>query len=254
MDTMYDSSFFDSIEGYAKTSALILHDMLKEIYSFDSVVDVGCGNGAWLSVFQEKGVKTIKGIDGSYVDQSQLRIPKECFHPHDLTQPVSLNQRFDLAISLEVGEHLPEARAVSFVADIVAFSDVVLFSAALPGQGGTYHINEQWPTYWAHLFAQHDYVAFDCFRPRLWNRKNIAWYYAQNIVLYVKREVAENGKLNATFLGAPGAPLSLIHPLLFHFRTVDPGIGPIVRSIPQLMNQALRKRLKGETTALPNFE
>ena len=251
---MYDGSFFDSIEDYAKSSAAVLYDLLRPLYSFESVVDIGCGNGVWLSVFQEKGVKTILGVDGSYVDQSQLRIPGESFHPHDLTKPFKLDKRFDLAISLEVGEHLPAERAASFVGDITALSDVVLFSAALPGQGGTYHINEQWPAYWARLFEQHGYIAFDCFRPKLWNRRDVAWYYAQNIVLYVRPTVLESGRLDAAHLGQKGIPLSLVHPLLYHFRTEDAGISSVLRRIPQLLQRALNKRLKGELLPLPKFE
>lgn len=113
--------------------------------NFCSAVDFGCRGGSWLSVFRDLGVETVYGIDGDWVDVSQLRIPVECFHAVALDGPLSLPSRFDLAICLEVAEHLPPERVMSFIGELCAAAPVVLFSAAIPHQGGVNHVNKQWP-------------------------------------------------------------------------------------------------------------
>jgi len=147
------------------------------------VVDVGCGDGTWLSVFREQGVIDVLGIDGDYVEPENLQIPVHQFMTWNLTQPVLLNQTFDLAVSLEVAEHLPEESAFGFVDTLVRLSDVVLFSAAIPHQGGTNHINEQWPDYWIALFEAQGYIAIDILRGRIWDNAEVQPWYAQNGVL-----------------------------------------------------------------------
>src|SRR5438046_10610902 len=92
-----------------------------------SVVDLGCGIGTWLAVFAEHNVGDYVGIDGDYVDRSQLLIPPERFLSGDLSEPVELNRRFDLAVSLEVAEHLPAASARVLVASLTGLPPVVLF-------------------------------------------------------------------------------------------------------------------------------
>jgi 2-polyprenyl-3-methyl-5-hydroxy-6-metoxy-1,4-benzoquinol methylase len=73
-DSPYDNKFFDGQREFALRSARIVVPVLLKIIKPASVVDVGCGHGAWLRAFQENGVKVIKGLDGSYIDQSQLLI------------------------------------------------------------------------------------------------------------------------------------------------------------------------------------
>ena len=154
----------------------------------NSVVDIGCGVGTWLAAWQQRsgGGISICGVDGDYVDHSQLFIDEKFFHPFNLEERVNLNRRFDLVESLEVAEHLSPARADSFVEDLTRLGDVILFSAAIPAQGGTNHVNEQWQSYWAQKFLRLNYVAVDCIRPKIWERGDIAVYYRQNIFLYVK--------------------------------------------------------------------
>src|SRR5690606_16087480 len=111
-----------------------------------SVVDVGCGLGTFLRAFKDLGVKDVYGLDGPWVRRDLLYkyIEEGEFEEADLEKPIEVTRRFDLAISLEVAEHLSEARADGFVADLGKLSDNILFSAAIPGQGGDHHINEQW--------------------------------------------------------------------------------------------------------------
>ena len=181
--------------------------VLFEIYKPSSILDVGCGLGNWIQVAKQMGITDVIGVDGSYVDRSLLKINEQEFVEKDLTQAFQLNRRFDLAISLEVAEHLPESSAASFIKSITAHADVVLFSAALPGQGGQNHINEQWPEYWQQHFEHNGFVMLDCIRPKIWNNNKIERWYRQNIFLAVK-----NGHPLAE--GNNSTVLSLVHPEL----------------------------------------
>ena len=183
-----------------------------------SVVDVGCGTGVWLAGFRDRGVTDVIGVDGAYIDTRQLRIPPDLFVSADLTEPLELGRSFDLALSLEVAEHLPGTRAERFVDTLTRLASIVLFSAAIPGQPGMHHVNLQWPDYWASLFAEHDYVCIDCIRPLLWRNADFEWYYAQNTLLYARRDNADRTASAFTVdLLVDDAPRALIHPHLFEY-------------------------------------
>jgi len=184
----YSHGFFTSQWESALRSARLVTPVLLKLFEPQSVVDFGCGWGAWLKGFEELGVTDVSGIDGDYVDRSKLLFDALRFQPADLRQPICLDRRHDLALCLEVAEHLPKERAAGMVADLVKAAPVVMFSSAIPGQGGVGHINEQWPSYWARLFAQHAYVLVDALRPHLRNERGVEFYYRQNLVLYVDRE------------------------------------------------------------------
>jgi SAM-dependent methyltransferase len=184
-DIPYTNEFFTQQSGSSIESARGVVPIVMELIQPRSVVDVGCGIGAWLAVFAEHNVADYVGIDGEYVDRSQLLIPPERFVSRDLSEPVELDGRFDLAVSLEVAEHLPEASARGFVQSLTHLAPTILFSAAAPGQGGTHHVNERWPSYWASFFAEHDFVSVDAVRPRIWEKKDVAWWYRQNTLLFV---------------------------------------------------------------------
>jgi hypothetical protein len=156
-----------------------------------SVVDVGCGSGAWLAVWFRHGVTRIKGLDGAHVDQNRLTIPTDQFDPVDLTTEWSLAGHYDLAQSLEVAEHLPAAAGRHLVAQLCQLADIVLFSAAQPGQGGEMHVNEQPLSYWARLFSGHGFAAYDCIRPRLAAYRSIDPWYRYNTILYANAVGAE---------------------------------------------------------------
>src|SRR5690349_6826641 len=142
---LYDRVFFDAIHERSLRSARVVVPHLINLFHPASVLDVGCGQGAWLSAFKDLGVPRLLGVDGEHVDQSQLMIPPTCFRSVDLTRPFELPRDFDLALCLEVGEHLPGESAARVVRELTKSAPMVVFSAAIPGQGGTGHINEQWP-------------------------------------------------------------------------------------------------------------
>jgi len=156
-----------------------------------SVVDVGCGTGTWLTIFGEAGVPDVLGVDGDYLDRSLLCIAEDRFVTADLTKPFGLNRRFDLVVSLEVAEHLPEEAADVFVQTLVSLGDTILFSAAVPGQGGQNHLNEQWPAYWQAKFARHGYAFHDVIRKKIWDNERVDAWYRQNTFLVRKAQDGE---------------------------------------------------------------
>jgi SAM-dependent methyltransferase len=189
----YTTTFFTTYVADSYRSAKAVLPVVQNLIQPGRVVDVGCGLGTWLRVWEELGASTVVGIDGNYVKRDELQVRSETFCAMDLSHPHPIKgSPFDLAQSLEVAEHLPQEAASRFVQFLCSLSPVVLFSAAIPSQGGTSHINEQWPEYWAALFDSNGYSVFDVIRPRIWDDPNVAYYYAQNALLFVN-----NSRINA---------------------------------------------------------
>lgn len=180
----YPIQFYANRRAQTAVAAQRIFELLPEGLVLDRVADIGCGTGTWLAAALARGASSVQGIEGAWVTPEMLDDPRIEFVQGDLEQPLTLAP-VDLAISLEVAEHLSPERAESFVADLVALAPAVLFSAAIPGQGGVNHVNEQWQSYWAGLFARHGRVPCDVIRPAIWSDGEIAPWYKQNIVLYV---------------------------------------------------------------------
>lgn len=154
----------------------------------NSVVDVGCGIATWLKVFSDNGITDFLGIDGNYVDKNGLKIKSTAFIEFDLETFYSSQRKFDLAISLEVAEHLKEDSANIFIKTLTNLSDVVIFSAAIPNQGGQNHLNEQEPFYWISKFEKEGFTCLDILRPIFWENKKVDCWYRQNIFLFTKKK------------------------------------------------------------------
>ena len=184
MSGAYDRRFYEWVNLTAQRSARTLLPLVREQVRPASVLDVGCGQGAWLAIWSELGLADGYGLDGDHVDQGALLISRERFQAVDLSKPWGVGRRFDMVQSLEVAEHLPSAGAETFVKCLCTHADVVLFSAAQPGQGGEHHINERKPSYWASLFAANGYGAYDSIRPLIAGQKLIDPWYRFNILLF----------------------------------------------------------------------
>jgi SAM-dependent methyltransferase len=219
----YDKKFYESQADGSYASARIILPMVQQWLSPTSVLDVGCGVGTWLRVWQsELGVQDVFGIDGDYVRRDQLQIPPSCFVSRDLKAAFDLGRKFDLVMSLEVGEHLPTESSEAFVQNLTRHGDAVLFSAALLGQHGTYHINEQLPEFWARHFSKFGFSAVDIVRDKVWNDDRVEWWYRQNIVLYVRTGVLEKyPELSERAKHTNPECLVRIHPLLWRFRNQE---------------------------------
>jgi SAM-dependent methyltransferase len=209
--TLYNQDFYDGQASGSAASAARILPVVNSIVKPGSVLDLGCGLGTWLAEWTKLGVNDLVGVDGDYVDPTALRIPESQFLSRDLTDHLDLERKFDLVMSLEVAEHLESRYAPIFVANLVRHGEVVLFSAAIPGQGGAGHINEQWPTYWATLFAQHGLRPYGGLRANFWLDEAIAPWYRQNCMFFATEQTAD-------VLRLPDAdnPLDIIHPQLEH--------------------------------------
>lgn len=241
----YSEKFYAGIGEGSRSSALVILPIVFGLISPKRVADIGCGNGAWLNVCRELGVEHIVGVDGPWVTPDVLQIPVESFQSADLCAPLTLPGSYDLVISVEAAEHLPESRAASFVADLVKLGKAVLFSGAIPRQGGDRHINEQWQDYWAQHFVAHDYVAVDCVRPAVWSDSRVAYWYAQNLILYVpKSSLASNPALREAHGRTDFRQLSIVHPQLFVMRSRRSKLKLWVEPY-SIKAKAVRDRLRG---------
>ena len=188
-ESCYSGSFYADQRDGSSASARIVVPLLCELFAPTSVVDVGCGVGGWLSEFRRQGVEDIVGVDGPWVEPSELSIPVEAFRAIDVSRPIELERHFDLCLCLEVAEHVAEKHAQQLVDSLVSLAPLVVFSAAIPLQSGVHHVNEQWPRYWASRFESRSYAVLDCVRPRIWENDNVQWWYAQNMLVFARRDV-----------------------------------------------------------------
>jgi hypothetical protein len=227
----YPASFFAGHHASSLASAGVIVPRLLEVVQPASVIDVGCGDGEWLSVFQQHGVR-ILGVDGFGTP------PFSEFIRTRLDRVLPDLGDYDLAVSVEVAEHLPESRARSFVRDLTRLSGVVAFSAAIPGQRGDHHVNEQWPDYWADLFGEVDYACCDIFRRALWQEQAVQWWYAQNLLLFVRRDqLSRYSKISST-----GRPDRLVHPN--QYETVLENQTHSISSAAVLLKDAAKRSLR----------
>jgi SAM-dependent methyltransferase len=220
---LYDAAFFQSHREGSRISAAEVVPLIIELFRPASVVDVGCGTGLWLSAFRERGIGDVLGIDGPWLESTQLEMPRELFRQHDLTQPLRLDRKFDLAVCLEVAEHIPTEAARFLVESLTRLSPVVIFSAAIPRQGGEGHINEQWPSFWSDQFAACGYSASTCLRHRLWTAGDaIEVWYRQNILCFLADGTSPIRERSPQTESRPAAePLDVVHPDLYLRRASD---------------------------------
>jgi len=238
----YSRDFYDATRGYSERSAGRIVPELVSLVHPRSVVDVGCGTGHWLRAFLDSGVERVLGIDGHHVPAASLDIPVDRFRAMDLTRIQPVDERFDLAVSVEVAEHLPAESAASFVAFVAGLAPVVVFSAAIPGQGGVGHVNEQWPGYWADLFERHSYRAVDCLRARFWEDPAVTWWYAQNLFVYASYEALGRLPDLQAAIAAPPMPVRLVHPNAMAARDRPLSLGQLVRALPGAAQHSLTYR------------
>ncbi|MDD2766378.1 MAG: methyltransferase domain-containing protein [Candidatus Moranbacteria bacterium] len=233
---IYNKEFYEDQQNGSYISAKEILPIIFDLINPKSIVDVGCGVGTWLSVCQELGVDDVLGLDGPYVLEEMLKISATKFKKTDLSKPVNISRKFDLAMSLEVAEHLSESSADCFVESLTNLSPFVFFSAAIPLQGGHNHVNEQWQGYWADRFFKKGYIAIDCIRPAVWGNDAVEWWYAQNALLFVKKEVLDSRTdLQLLHQNTHKNQLNLVHPKN-HIRFFDAtrvSLFSVLKSLPK---------------------
>lgn len=203
-------------ETHNTVSARIIVPDLIEMFKPSSVLDIGCGLGEWLKVFQENGVSDVQGINNPQARSEDFYVSKEHIMFLDLNNPEKLDRKFGLALCLEVAEHLSYDKSSELIDFICDCSDIIIFSAAVPFQGGDNHFNEQWPEYWAQKFLKNDFVFLDVLRLRYWERREVRWWYKQNIFVAIRKDRAQK---EFSDLLNKNSPHAYIHPELYLKKT-----------------------------------
>ena len=219
----------------------------KNYVDFQSVIDIGCGVGNMLRACLDSEVKIIRGVDGSWVNQKMLVIPPENFSQFDISRPGlkdSIPEKFfDLAISSEVAEHIEPEEADIYLDNLTSFSDVILFSAAIPKQGGTHHVNEQWPSYWIKKFKARNFIPVDCIRHKIWNDKDIAVLYRQNMLLFIQENALKKYPLIEQEAGRP-VYYDVVHPEFYEMQiNVARGFSTTCKNLIPSFFRAIKHRL-----------
>lgn len=204
----YDPEFFASISDDTANSAAVIVPLINDILQPESVLDVGCGTGGFAALFHALGVP-VRGIDSTRAPN--LLLAEEQFEVVDVSLPF-VHQKAELVVCLEVAEHIPQPRAFDFVANLINHADIVLFSAAIPFQGGEGHVNEQWGDYWMWHFQQHEWVGTGRPRFEIWGNPQVSYWYQQNLFLYADPNRASRAAL--TYIEGASAHMDwrYVHP------------------------------------------
>ncbi|MBN7817512.1 methyltransferase domain-containing protein [Algoriphagus pacificus] len=245
----YKDNFYKSRDSNTKESASQILQLLFNYFKPKSMVDFGCGVGTWVKIGQELGVQEILGLEGNWLDKSHLVIPESSFQHKDLTTSFILNKEYDLAISLEVAEHINEKYSTNFINNLTSASKIILFSAAIPGQRGAGHVNEQWPEYWIEKFKSKGYVALDLIRPYIWDNNDIKSWYKQNTLVFIDKNKLEELPVLLKFIDEKKKMWAIVHPDTFK-RQIDIShprfstLPKVLGSIPRLSFNAIKNLAK----------
>ncbi len=151
---IYDNEFFkeNKLEGLKMAGWFI--PALQKVVGFHSLADIGCGTGHYLKYCLENGITDVFGLEGSPHAFESLAVDKKFVVMHDLRKPYAFNRKWNVAISIEVAEHVDRLYTNNYIKILTDASDTVVLTAAQPGQGGTAHVNEQKPEWWKKQFAR----------------------------------------------------------------------------------------------------
>lgn len=217
---IYNKNFYDQMTEVSLRSARKIVPFLISNFPIKNVIDFGCGNGAWLKAFDELTVEIV-GIEGNWIRDKKTLIPKDKYQFTNFEDKnLNITEKYDIALCMEVAEHLSEPSAEYLIEQITSVTNKILFSAAIPLQGGTGHINEQWQSYWAEKFIKHSFYPNLDIRNAYWNNKQIAPYFRQNMLIYERiNNVNESYKTNDELENL----LNIVHPqmyLLSNYRNI----------------------------------
>lgn len=223
-------------------SAAVIAPLVCARFHPRSVIDVGCGAGDWLRAFQDCGVLSIQGCDGPWVPASSLCIALQHFREVDFYERLPDLGHFELACCLEVVEHVAPEVGERIIELLCRSADLILFSAAVPGQGGYEHIHERYQAFWIERFALLGYSAHDCIRPLIWMNRDVSWWYQQNCLVFANATAREkHGLVQEPIL------TSLIHPTLYEEKR-NPrnySLKAMIRHLPHYAVREVGGRLRG---------
>ncbi len=208
------------------SSAKVIVPLICKAINPKSVIDLGCGIGVWLSEFKKNGAQIVKGVDGEWVLEQKLLIDKkdiEIYDFEDKSKSAKLveGKRYDLAICLEMAEHVSSNRAEYIVETLCRVSDVIYFSGATPYSGGMHHVNEQWQSYWINKFEKRNFIVVDYVRPKIWNNKNVCYCYAEESFVFINRERIDDFPLLKNEM-REDVIYNLVHPIHFKDQIIKP--------------------------------
>jgi hypothetical protein len=184
---IYTPDYYETnVDQAALASARQVVPFLIEQLAARSMLELGAGSGTWSRAALDSGISDVLAVDGPWTRPEALRLPPASFVFHDLSEPFHAHRQFDLALCLEVGEHLKLTTADTLIDSLARHSSIIVFGAAMPFQGGSHHVNEQWPSFWRERFEERGYSAIDAIRPIFWNNPEVAYYYKQNTFIYVQ--------------------------------------------------------------------
>ena len=196
-----------ALRGDAQSSAAVVAPIMQELVHPRSVVDVGGGEGWWAQAFADLGTRAVS-VDAATGDEPA---PDVEHVRRDLREPLDELGSFDLALCLEVAEHLESGPGERLVETLCSLAPVILFSAAIPGQGGVGHVNEQWPSYWVERFERRGYRCSGALRWRIWDDDRVAPWYRQNLLVATRAP----DSLPEVFEPPTAAPWPVVHPSTF---------------------------------------
>ncbi len=248
----YGPRYHDEKTAPARRAADRILPIVFSALNVASMVDVGCGPGSWLVAARDLGVQTVMGVEGDWAKhwyRGDRAIPDDVQIVYsNLEDALRLPRTFDLAICIEVIEHLSPARGPSFIADLCRCAPHVLLGAAIPGQKGPNHLNTRWPSYWSECFAEHGYRPLDFVRARVWGDEDLLIPVRQNPILFVREDVYEAVAQRVVALPAPpSAALDQVHPVLFAIQSRDlrnaeyPGLRDRIRLAAGIPGAAFRR-------------
>jgi hypothetical protein len=172
----------------------LIAEAIVQQYNPQSVIEFGCGKGDLSRAFASMGL-SVFAFDG-YANPDFYELENITFAKVDFngtlalkTHLAALKRKFDVAICLEVAEHLDPSVSSELIEVITSVSDVVIFSAAVPGQGGDGHINCRSREFWYDQFTKNNFEIADTIRVRLRGKDDVAVWYRLNVIDYVKRNV-----------------------------------------------------------------
>lgn len=231
----------ERIEAVSGRAAALVVPRLVEWLAPRSVVDLGCNVGVWLRAFIEAGVEDVLGFEKADLEPERLLIPRDRWVPFDLAEPLAVQRTFDLAICIEVAEHVPRSSADRLVDELVRLAPVVLFGAGIPGQGGDGHVNERWGSWWVDKFAARGFERFDVIRSRIWDEPGVQWWYSQNMAVYARPDhpaVEQLRSLERTL------PVDVVHPRLFEEALARPmTTTQLVRALPRAARRTVEAKV-----------
>lgn len=213
----FDDAMYERIRAGAQRSAEIVAPRIDAAFKQpQTVVDFGGGEGWWAAEFATNDrVPVLVDIESPAVTAPGIVRVKTLDVDADTGAP---RATFDLALCLEVVEHLPDAQGRALVGLLCNLAPAVAFSAAIPGQGGHGHVNEQWPGYWAAQFAEHGYACSDALRWEFWNDAEVEPWYRQNLLVF-----APANRLIKAGLRRTPAPAAVVHPAIYGWRLQELG-------------------------------